>query len=270
MFLRHSLEERGEDFGALRQEPWHRLLQERNKPRIIEWRQAQDEEARGERLIEFPRTRIALIHRREEACGRMHRQRTVAGDLEQAPVIEQRMQHGERFVACHIHLIEHAESALHRAFVDRARTEPHLACAERIRPDERCGIRIDVQRDVEDRPAERRREILRQNILPRRLRADQQQMLSRQQGCDGRLEDLPAVVAIGWLRQPPLPFPRIPLPPRGEIAPQSFAEQAAHLLVHFLALLFVFSLMYSRRNCRILSPLQAKTATAQTALSAAP
>ena len=106
------------------------------------------------------------------------------------------MEHGERFVLCHVYLVEHAEAALHGALVYRPAAQRHLAVFESVGADERGGVRVEVERNVPLRALEHGGKVLGQNVFAGGLRPDQQQVCAREYGGYRLAPDLAAVIFI--------------------------------------------------------------------------
>ena len=75
----------------------------------------------------FARTGVAVVHRRDEARAGGERNAVVARHVDYAAEVQCGVEHGERFVLCHVYLVEHAEAALHGALVYRPAARCHLA-----------------------------------------------------------------------------------------------------------------------------------------------
>ena len=114
--------------------------------------------------------------------------------FDHAAVIEERMQHGKRFIARHVNLVEHSEATRLRTFDDRAGTESHTPFAQRVRAQESFRIHLDVKRNIPDGPTEHRRKIGREDVLARRFRSDEQQMLACEERRDRPFDHVAAFI----------------------------------------------------------------------------
>ena len=109
------------------------------------------------------------------------------------------MQHGQRLVLGHVHLVQHAEAAQTGAAAHRPFPKLHLSVLQRIGADERGGIHVHIHGNIPHRTAEHRRQILRQHVFAGGLGAGQEQMLPTQQRSRRALPDLPSIIQIAGL-----------------------------------------------------------------------
>ena len=113
-------------------------------------------------------------------------------------MIQRGVEHSQRLVFGHVHLIQHAEAAQPGAAADRPLPEHHLAFLQGVRADEGGSVHVDVHGHVPHGAAEHGGQILRQHVLAGGLRPCQQQVLAAQKRRRRALPDLPAVVkALG-------------------------------------------------------------------------
>ena len=104
------------------------------------------------------------------------------------------MEHGQRFVFRHIHLVQNAEAAKSRALAHGAFPEADLASLQRIGADEGRRVHIDVHGNVPHGAAEQGGQILRQYVFSGGLGACQKQVLPAQHRRRGGFPDVLAVV----------------------------------------------------------------------------
>ena len=114
------------------------------------------------------------------------------------------MKHRDRVVFCHVDLIEHAEPAVLRRKRDGAAAQPHLAAGEGVGADEHAAVGIHMERSGEHRAREEPCEVVRKNVLARRLSAREQEILPLQQRGDRRIEHLFADESNHRARNAPL------------------------------------------------------------------
>ena len=153
-------------------------------------------EAADQRLVQLAGTGVAVVHGADEPCGIVQLDALVAGHIDDPPVIQRGVQHGQRLVLGHVHLVQHAEAALPGAGADGTLAEHHLSVLQRVRADQRRRVHIDVHGHIPHGTAEHRRQIFRQHVLAGGLGTGQQHMLTAQQRRRRALPYLPAVVEI--------------------------------------------------------------------------
>ena len=120
----------------------------------------------------------------------------VAGDINDAAVVQCGVENGQSLVFGHVHLVQHTEAAQAGALADGALPECHPAVLEGVGSDKGGGIHIHIHGHIPHRASKDRRQIFSQDIFARGLGAGQEQMLPAQEGRGGTLPDLPAVVEI--------------------------------------------------------------------------
>ena len=114
-------------------------------------------------------------------------------------MIQRGVEHSQRFIFGHVHLIQHTKAAQPGAAADRPLPEHHLAPLQGVRADKGGGVHIDVHGHVPHGAAEYGGQILRQYVLAGGLRPCQQQVLAAQQRRRRALPDLLAVIeALGY------------------------------------------------------------------------
>ena len=114
----------------------------------------------------------------------------IAGHVDEAPVIQRRVQNRHGVALGHVDLIENAETAVLGAAVHRPPAELHLVVLEGVRADEGGAVGIHVKGHIVNGPAEEPGQIFRQDILAGGLIAHQKEVLSVQKGHHRHLQDL--------------------------------------------------------------------------------
>ena len=123
----------------------------------------------------------------------------IARHVDDAAVIQRGVEHGQRLVFGHVHLVQHAEAAQTGAAAHRPFPKLHLSVLQRIGADERRRIHVHIHGHVPHRTAEHRRQILRQHVFAGSLGTGQEQMLPAQQRSRRALPDLPTVIQVAGL-----------------------------------------------------------------------
>ncbi len=165
-----------------------------------DYRHVDDHKARSKRLVYLSCSGIPVVHCGDKACAWGKLDAVVAGHVNNMAEIKRGMQHGKRFVLRHVYLVEHTKAALRGTLIDRTAAERHLSVFERVRADERCGIGVQIKRDVPLRTSKHCGKVLRKYVLAGCLRSDEQQILTCQQRSKRLAPDLCAVIAILGLR----------------------------------------------------------------------
>ena len=103
-------------------------------------------------------------------------------------------------IFCHVDLIQNAKAALFCALQNRTFAERHLSVLKGVRPNERCGIRINIEGDVPLGSAKRRRQALCQHVFAGCLRPHQKKIFTCKEGGKRLLPDFFSVIGIlrGW------------------------------------------------------------------------
>ncbi|MPN02724.1 hypothetical protein SDC9_149940 [bioreactor metagenome] len=201
-----------------------------------------DQKAGGQRLIQVPGPRVAVVHGGDKAGGVRQRNAVVTRHVNAAAEVQRGVEHGQRLVFRHIDLIQNAESSLQRAAGDGPMAQGDLASGEGIRPDQRGRVGVDIERHVPLGTAKQSGEVFRQIVLAGGLGAHQQQMLPAQKGRDRLLPHVPPIVgiagpgnAVGYviphrgLLHPPI-FRRVQQTFIHSFRPQKF-DQLAHIIL---------------------------------------
>ena len=78
----------------------------------------------------------------------------IAGDLDAAAEVQDRVEHGQGFVSGHVDLVQHAETTLRGSFADRAWAETHLPVFKCVSSQHGGGVGVDMKRHIVHRAAE--------------------------------------------------------------------------------------------------------------------
>ena len=100
------------------------------------------------------------------------------------------------FIACHIDLVQYAETALNRALTDRAGAEYDLSVPEGIGSDHIRRVHIDMERYVVRGTSEEGGEIFGEHILACRFGTGQQKILPAEQRLGCLLPDFLSIIYI--------------------------------------------------------------------------
>ena len=132
----------------------------------------------------------------------MQLQPLIARHIDDPPVIQHTVQHRQRLVLRHVDLVEHREAAVFTREIDRPRLEHNSTPIEAVRPDHRRRIHPHMEGQVPHRALKQRRQVLAEDVLARRFRPRQQQILPAEKRRDRRLPDFPPVVRTLRRRDP--------------------------------------------------------------------
>ena len=166
---------------------------------IGDHRHIQHRKAGYQRLVELAGAGVAVVHGADKAGGIVQRDALVARHVDDPPVIQRGVEHRQRLIFGHVHLVQHTEAAQTGAAADRPLPEHHLALLQGVRADKGGGVHVDVHGYVPHGAAEHGGQILRQHVLAGGLRPRQQQVLAAQQRSRRALPDRLAVVeALGY------------------------------------------------------------------------
>ena len=157
-------------------------------------RHVQHYKAGHQRLVQLTCSGVAVVHGADEAGGGVKLDALIAGNIDDAAEVQRGMQHRQRLVLRHVHLVQHAEAAQTGALADGALPEHHLAVLQGVRADQGRGVHVHIHGHIPVGTAEHGGKVLRQHVLAGGLGACQQQMLAAQQRRRRALPDLLAVV----------------------------------------------------------------------------
>ena len=145
-------------------------------------------------LVELTRAGVAIVHRADEARGRVDRDAVIARQVDGPAMVERRVQHGQRLVFRHVDLVEHGKAAVLGAERNRAGAEDDLVTVKGIGAQQIGRVGADVKADVPARTAEGRREIFGKDVFAGGLRPGQQQVFPAQQGRQSRLPHVLTII----------------------------------------------------------------------------
>ena len=149
--------------------------------------------AGGERFVQLPGARVAVVHGGDKAGLLSQRNAVVPGHVDGAAEIQYRVQHRQRLVFGHVDLVQHAEAAALCAAVHRPGTEHHLPARKGIHADEGGGVHVYMKGDVPRGAAKGGGKIFCQHVFAGGLSAGQQQVFAAE---DSRQRLFPHLFAV--------------------------------------------------------------------------
>ena len=132
---------------------------------LPDYRHIHHHEPGNQRFVQLPGPGVAIVHGADEPGRVVQRHAAVARNVNDPAEIQRGVEHGQRFVFRHIHLVQNAEAAKSCALAHGAFPEADLASLQRIGADEGRRVHIDVHGDVPHGAAEQGGQILRQHVF---------------------------------------------------------------------------------------------------------
>ena len=134
--------------------------------------------ARGQRLVQLPGARVAVVHGGNKAGLLGQRDAVITGYVDGAAEVQHRVQHRQRLVFGHVDLVQHAKAAALCAAVHRPGTEHYLPARKGIHADEGGGVHVYMKGDVPCGAAKGGGKVFSQHVFAGGFAAGQQQVFA--------------------------------------------------------------------------------------------